>query len=122
MSAPAPRAAERRVLGTSTANPNTIPNRNLHAPPYARPVLESDLDLNSESGSDSYSDLYSDQDTEPDVSTDSNIGLDLKLDTDLDSEAEETLRDVAQLEEEGPVKPRHKPQMIKLWKREEKCG
>lgn len=120
MSAPAPRAAKGRVLDTSATDPKTIPNQNLHAPPYASPI--SDSDLNFESGSDiysdSYSDSYSDPDTEPDICTDPNIGLELESDTDLDSEAKEILKDIAQLEEEGPAKPRHEPQTIKLWKRE----
>jgi hypothetical protein len=37
---------------------------------------------------------------------------------DLDSEAEEILKDIAQLRAEGPAKPNHNKHTTKLWKRE----
>jgi len=37
----------------------------------------------------------------------SNAELDMGLDMELDSEAEEILKDIAKLKEEGPMKPNH---------------
>ncbi|KAF2194702.1 hypothetical protein K469DRAFT_547808 [Zopfia rhizophila CBS 207.26] len=127
-------ATRRKVPDTSAAGRKTMSSRNLHPPPYTRPTPDSNSDLNFDSGSDSYSDSYTDPDTEPDtnpdtepdtesdtesdIGLDANPGMDSDLESCLDSEAEEILRDIAQLEEEGPAKPRQKPQTVKLWKRE----
>jgi hypothetical protein len=70
--------------------------------------------------------MYLDPDTEADTdidieqSTGGDAGFTLQQepDADLDSEAEEILKDIAQLRAEGPAKPNHTPHTVKLWKRE----
>jgi hypothetical protein len=77
-----------------------------------------------QSDTNSFSDTYSDPDTEadtdiePSTSEDAGLILEQESDTDLDSEAEEILKDIAQLRAEGPAKPNHTPHTVKLWKRE----
>ena len=39
-------------------------------------------------------------------------------DSELDSEGEEIMRDIAQCKFEGPARPKHKPQTVKLWQSE----
>jgi hypothetical protein len=76
--------------------------------------------LNSNSD---YLDLYLDLDTEPDtddeldINTHPNLELGLE-DLGLDSKAEEILKDIAELRDEGPVKLNHTSYTKKLWKRE----
>jgi hypothetical protein len=123
MSAPVQRAT--KALVTSAVNPKAMLNQNLHSPPYTSLDLNSDLKLNSNSDHlDSYLDLNTDLNTdiESDVGTNSDSSLDIKLDAeldaDLDSKAEEILKDIAQLRQEGPVKLNHTPYTKKLWQRE----
>jgi hypothetical protein len=70
-----------------------------------------------------YLDLYLDLDTEPDMDNklDINVHPDFKLgleDLGLDFKAEEILKDITELRDEGPVKPNHTSYTKKLWKRE----
>jgi hypothetical protein len=44
----------------------------------------------------------------------SNIELDIGLDIELDSKAKEILKDITELEEEGPAKPNYTPYTKKL--------
>ena len=93
-----------------------------------QPSLSSPAESCCEGQSDtnSFSDTYSNHDTEADtdidieLSTGEDPGLTLQQepDADLDSEAEEILKDIAQLRAEGPAKPNHTPHTVKLWKRE----
>ena len=48
------------------------------------------------------------------LDTESNIELDAGLDVELDSEAKEILKDIAELEEEGPAKLNHTSYTKKL--------
>lgn len=54
--------------------------------------------------------------SEADVGSDSEADLDPKADS--DSEADKILRDITKLRAEGPAKPKHTKQTIRLWKRE----
>ena len=119
MPVPAQRMGKRRALDTTTIIPNANLGRRFHSPAHVRAVLDKSLDL--ESDPDSYSDLNTkpDTDAEPDTGKDSDLGLDQESDGDLDSKAEEILKDIAQLREEGPAKPNHTPHTQKLWQRED---
>ncbi|KAI1663563.1 DUF3435 containing protein [Pyrenophora tritici-repentis] len=100
--------------------------RNRYLLRRSNPSSAADSCWEGQSDTNSFSDTYSDPDTEAD--TDINIELstgedagftsEQELDADLDSEAEEILKDIAQLRAEGPAKPNHTPHTIKLWKRE----
>jgi len=49
-----------------------------------------------------------------------NVELDIGLNIELDSKAKEILKDIAKLEEEGPIKLNYTSYIKKLWKREGK--
>jgi hypothetical protein len=70
--------------------------------------------------SDSYSDpdTEADTDIEPGTGEDGGLVLETDSDPELDSEAEEILKDIAELKAEGPAKPNHTTHTVKLWKRE----
>ncbi|RII11859.1 hypothetical protein CUC08_Gglean005326 [Alternaria sp. MG1] len=116
----------RKELATSTGIKNAalMPNRYLLR--RSNPSSAADSCWEGQSDTNSFSDTSSDPDTEAD--TDINIELstgedagftsEQESDADLDSEAEEILKDIAQLRAEGPAKPNHTPHTIKLWKRE----
>jgi hypothetical protein len=78
----------------------------------------------ADSDTNSFSDTYSDSSVEADTDIEKSTGNDASLsvhqdsDADLDSEAEEILKDIAQLRAEGPAKPNHTPHTVRLWKRE----
>ena len=122
ISAPVRRTA--KALVASAVDPKATSNQNLRSPPYTSPDPDSDLELNSNSDySDSYSDPNTEPDTEPDTDDEPDINehpdLELGLeDPGLDSEAEEILKDIAELRDKGPAKPNHTPYTKKLWKRE----
>ena len=80
---------------------------------------EGDSDTNSFSDT-SYSDSSAEADTDIEMSTgdDASLSVHQELDADLDSEAEEILKDIAQIRAEGPAKPNHTPHTVTLWKRE----
>jgi hypothetical protein len=67
---------------------------------------EGDLHTNSFSDT-SYSDSSAEADTDIEMSTgdDASLSVHQESDADLDSEAEEILKDIAQLRAEGPAKP-----------------
>jgi hypothetical protein len=116
----------RKELATSTGIKNAALMRNRYSLRRSNSSLATDSCWEGQSDTNSFSDTYSDPDTEAD--TDINIELsagedasftsEQKSDADLDSEAEEILKDIAQLRAEGPAKPNHTPHTIKLWKRE----
>ncbi|KAF7441647.1 DUF3435 domain containing protein [Pyrenophora tritici-repentis] len=116
----------RKELATSTGIKNAALMRNRYLLRRSNPSSAADSCWEGQSDTNSFSDTYSDPDTEAD--TDINIELstgedagftsEQELDADLDSEAEEILKDIAQLRAEGPAKPNHTPHTIKLWKRE----
>ncbi|CAN9211393.1 unnamed protein product [Alternaria alternata] len=115
-----------KELATSTGIKNAALMRNRYSLRRSNSSLATDSCWEGQSDTNSFSDTYSDPDTEAD--TDINIELsagedasftsEQKSDADLDSEAEEILKDIAQLRAEGPAKPNHTPHTIKLWKRE----
>ncbi|CAN9360413.1 unnamed protein product [Alternaria alternata] len=116
----------RKELATSTGIKNAALMRNRYSLRRSNSSLATDSCWEGQSDTNSFSDTYSDPDTEAD--TDINIELsagedasftsEQKSDANLDSEAEEILKDIAQLRAEGPAKPNHTPHTIKLWKRE----
>ncbi|KAF1934994.1 hypothetical protein EJ02DRAFT_471502 [Clathrospora elynae] len=114
-----------RALATSTATKNVAPTRKLY--PLRRSNLSSATDSDScwegNSNTKSLSNTYIDPDTEahkdiePGTSEDAGLaGKDSA--PHLDSEAEEILKDIAQLRAEGPARPNHTKHTTKLWKRE----
>ena len=83
--------------------------------------MDTDTDLNTyiclEDGIDlDFRELDMELDVELDIK--SNVESDAELDIKLDSKAKEILKDIAELEKEGPVKLNHTPYTKKLWKRE----
>ncbi|KAF2024834.1 hypothetical protein EK21DRAFT_77812 [Setomelanomma holmii] len=76
-----------------------------------------------ESSIEAASDTYTDPDTEADKDIEPSSREDARLVSEkdpgpYDSEAEEILKDIAQLRAEGPAKPNHTLHTTKLWKRE----
>ena len=59
-----------------------------------------------------------DMELDMELDVESNAELDVGLDVELDSKAEEILKDIAKLEEEGLMKLNYTPYTKKLWKRE----
>lgn len=118
--APTLRMQKRRALGTAAIVPNATLSQSLHSSRHASPVSAINLYRESDLESNSSSDLHSDPDTKaytdtkPDTSKDPDFSLDHKSDADLDSKAKEILKDIAQLKEEGPVKPNYTPYTTKL--------
>lgn len=114
----------RRELATSTAVKNAALVRNRYSLRRPNPSLAAISCWEVQSDTNSFSDTYSDPDTEadtdidPSTSEDASLILEQEPDADLDSEAEEILKDIAQLRAEGPAKPNHTPHTVKLWKRE----
>jgi hypothetical protein len=114
----------RRELATSTAVKNAALVRNRYSLRRPNPSLAAISCWEGQSDTNSFSDTYSDPDTEadtdiePSTSEDAGLVLEQEPDADLDSEAEEILKDIAQLRAEGPAKPNHTPHTVKLWKRE----
>ncbi|KAF1364070.1 hypothetical protein EJ07DRAFT_162583 [Lizonia empirigonia] len=116
----------RKGLATFTGIKNDTVMRNRYLLRRSSPSSAADSCWEGQSNTNSFSATYSDPDTEAD--TDINIELstgedagftsEQEPDADLDSEAEEILKDIAQLRAEGPAKPNHTPHTIKLWKRE----
>lgn len=118
-----------RALATSAAVKNVAPSRTtrkLYPPRRSNLFSATDADScrEGDSSTKSVSDTYSDPDTEadtdiePGTSEDAGLVLEKDSDPDLDSEAEEILKDIAQLKAEGPAKPNHTTHTVKLWKRE----
>lgn len=116
---------------TSTAaaasSANSTPMRDCYRSHRSTPSTTPDLDLDWETRSTSSSSSYrqSDSGSEADSSPESTVPGDAEgntgkgdSDTELDSEGEEIMRDIAECKLEGPAKPKHKPQTVKLWKRE----
>ena len=114
----------RRELVTSTAVRNAALVRNRYSLRRPNPSLAAISCWEGQSDTNSFSDTYSDPNTEadtdiePSTSEDAGLVLEQEPDADLDSEAEEILKDIAQLRSEGPAKPNHTPHTVKLWKRE----
>ncbi|KAI1510323.1 DUF3435 domain containing protein [Pyrenophora tritici-repentis] len=114
----------RRELATSTAVKNAALMRNRYSLRRSNPSPAAVSCWEGQSDTNSFSDTYSDPDTEadtdiePSTSEDAGLILEQESDADLDSEAEEILKDIAQLRAEGPAKPNHTPHTVKLWKRE----
>jgi hypothetical protein len=116
----------RKELATSTGIKNAALMRNRYLLRRSNSSSAADSCWEGQSDTNSFSDTYSDPNTEAD--TDINVELsagedagftsEQEPDADLDSEAEEILKDIAQLRAEGPAKPNHTPHTIKLWKRE----
>ena len=75
--------------------------------------LEDSIDLDS-GELDIELDAELDTELDAELDTESNVELDVGLDIELDSKAEEILKDIAKLEEEGPAKPNHTPYTKKL--------
>lgn len=71
-------------------------------------------------------DVYSDSDSEAGSLSDYSAHSDSEdevvrrsgSDTELDSEGEEIMKDITELDAEGPAKPRHSNRTVALWKRE----
>jgi hypothetical protein len=111
---------------TSTAIENVALTRNLHLSRQSNSSLatesgsywEEDLSTKLFSNANSDSSTEADGDIEPGTSEDASLALENDLDPNLDSEAEEILKDIAQLKAEGPAKPNHTKHTTKLWKRE----
>jgi hypothetical protein len=101
---------------------NVAPMRDLY--PSRRPSPSSITNSDLYSNTNSFSDTYSDPDTEAVTDIESGTGEYASLvseeesDVGLDSEAEEILKDIAELRAEGPAKPNHTTHTVKLWKRE----
>ena len=114
----------RREPATSTAVKNAALVRNRYSlrrsnpPPAAVSCWEGQSDTNSFPDTYSDPDTESDTDIEPSTSEDAGLISEQEPDTDINSEAEEILKDIAQLRAEGPAKPNHTPHTVKLWKRE----
>jgi hypothetical protein len=118
----------RGELITSTASQNAALMRNRYSLRRSNLSLAADSCCKRQSDTNSSSDTYSDPDTEADTDTDIDIEpstgkddgftMQQEPEADLDSEAEEILKDIAQLRAEGPAKPNHTPHTVKLWKRE----
>lgn len=116
----------RKQLATSTGIKNAALMRNHYFLRRSNSSSAADSCWEGQSDTNSFSDMYSDPDTEAD--TDINIELSAgedacftsepEPDADLDSEAEEILKDIAELRAEGPAKPNHTLHTIRLWKRE----
>jgi ribosomal protein L29 len=114
-----------RPPATSTAIKNAAQMRdrdslrqaNLSSAPAS--CWEGDLHTNSFSDT-SYLDSSAEADTDIEMSTgdDASLSVHQESDADLDSEAEEILKEIAQLRAEGPAKPNHTPHTVRLWKRE----
>ena len=73
--------------------------------------IRSEDSIDSDSGE---SDTESDAELDVELNVESNAGLNVGL----DSKAKEILKDIAELEKEGPVKLNHTTYTKKLWKRE----
>jgi hypothetical protein len=97
----------RKELATSTGIKNAALMRNRYLLRRSNSSSAADSCWEGQSDTNSFSDTYSDPNTS-----------EQEPDADLDSEAEEILKDIAQLRAEGPAKPNHTPHTIKLWKRE----
>jgi hypothetical protein len=107
-----------KQVTTCAAVKNVAPIQSLYS---SRPlnsflVNKSALRWEGNSDSSSFSDTYSD--IESDTSEYASLVSEGKSDAGLDSEAEEILKDIAQLRADGPAKPTHTPYTVKLWKRE----
>ena len=78
--------------------------------------IELDAELNAELDTELDAELDAELDTELDVELDaeSNTKLDMGLDVELDSKAKEILKDIAELEEEGPAKLNYTSYIKKL--------
>ena len=79
--------------------------------------LEDSIDLDSreldiELGAEL--DMELDVESNIELDAESNIELDAGLDMELDSKAKEILKDITELEEEGPAKPNYTPYTKKL--------
>jgi hypothetical protein len=115
-----------RALATATAIKKVAPTRNLYQSRQSNlssatdsgSCQEGDSSTNSFSNTNSDPDTEADRDIEPGTSEDASLALKNHLDPNLDSEAEEILKDIAQLKAEGPAKPNHTNHTTKLWKRE----
>ncbi|KAF1838361.1 hypothetical protein BDW02DRAFT_636434 [Decorospora gaudefroyi] len=115
-----------KELATSTGIKNAAPMRNRYSLRRSNLSSAAESCYQGQSDTNSFSDTYSDPDTEADtdieieLSTGEDAGFtsEQEPDADLDSEAEEILKDIAQLRAEGPAKPNHTPHTIKLWRRE----
>ncbi|KAJ6280847.1 hypothetical protein J3E71DRAFT_362257 [Bipolaris maydis] len=100
--------------------------RNWYSLHRSKLSLVADSCCERQSDTDSFSDTYSDPDTEaetdidikPSTGKDDGFTMQQESEADLDSEAEEVLKDIAQLRAEGPAKPNNTPHTVKLWKRE----
>ena len=79
---------------------------------------QSDTNSSSDTCSEPDTEADTDIDIEPSTGKDDDFTMQQEPETDLDSEAEEILKDIAQLRAEGPAKPNHTPHTVKLWKRE----
>ena len=88
------------------------------------PVAHSHQDSGSTSSSPF--DVYSNSDSEVGSVFEYNVHGDSEdevllqsgSDTELDSEGEEIMKDITELDAEGPAKPRHSNRTVALWKRE----
>jgi hypothetical protein len=114
-----------RALATSTAIKNVAPTRNLYqscrsnssSATDSGSCREGDLSTKLSSDTNSDPDTEADGDIEPGTSEDAGLAVENYSDPNLDSEAEEILKDIAQLKAEGPAKPNHTKHTTKLWKR-----
>jgi hypothetical protein len=95
---------------------DSLRQANLSSAPVS--CLEADSDTNSFSSTYSDSSVEADTDIEMSTGDDASLSVHQDSDADLDSEAEEILKDIAQLRAEGPAKPNHTPHTVRLWKRE----
>lgn len=115
-----------RALATSLAVKSVSSTRSLYPSRRSNPFSAADSgscregDSSTKSFSDTYSDPDTDADTDIEPGTSEDAGLVLEKDSvpGLDSEAEDILKDIAQLRAEGPAKPNHTKHTTKLWKRE----
>ncbi|KAF2826067.1 hypothetical protein CC86DRAFT_446552 [Ophiobolus disseminans] len=116
----------RRSLATSIAVKNAAQMRycdlfrrsNLPSAPVS--CWEADSDTHSFSDTHSDSSVKANTNVEMSTSDDASPSVHQDSDADLDSEAEEILKDIAQLRAEGPAKPNHTPHTRKNYSRVKK--
>jgi hypothetical protein len=113
-----------RPLATSTAVQNAAQMRYRNSLRWSNLPSAPASCWEAHSDTNSFSDTYSDSSVEADTDIERSTGDDASLsvhqnsDADLDSEAEEILKDIAQLRAEGLAKLNYTPHTVRLWKRE----
>jgi hypothetical protein len=126
----------RRKLSSASSGSSSLPKngplvRDLYPPRPSRLFSSQDSCGENDSSSSSPSDYldsdtdYSDPETEMEPESEIHTVEDVEemlqegiSGGELDSEGEEIMKNIAECKAEGRAKPKHKPQTIKLWKRE----